>query len=62
MKARSFLDSGLSDSINAWILPTGEVISVNLQVTNASQQLSEKATGYKINSSFYLRYVDQAPV
>ncbi|KOB75950.1 Uncharacterized protein OBRU01_06549, partial [Operophtera brumata] len=31
VKARSFLESGLSDLINAWILPTGAVIAVNFQ-------------------------------
>lgn len=64
VKARSFLDNGLSDVINAWVLPNGAVIAVNFQVTNSSQPLKKKEgdNGFRINSSFYLRYVEQAPV
>lgn len=62
VKAKSFLDSGLADLINAWILPTGSVMAVNFQVANVSQPLTKKANGYYIDSNFYLRYVDQAAV
>lgn len=62
VKARSFLDSGLSDVINAWVLPSGAVIAVNFQVMNSTQEDSHEESGYKITSNFYLRYIDQAPV
>lgn len=62
MKAKAFLDSGLSDTINAWILPNGAVTAISFQVTNSSQPLLQGTNGYKLNSNFYLRSVDQAPV
>ncbi|XP_030037489.2 ER membrane protein complex subunit 10 isoform X2 [Manduca sexta] len=62
VKAKTFLDNGLTDAINAWMLPTGAVIAINFQVTNSSQSLQQDKDGYIINSKFYLRYVDQAPV
>ncbi|KAJ8724972.1 hypothetical protein PYW07_015930 [Mythimna separata] len=61
VKAKAFLDNGLSDVINAWVLPNGAVIAVSFQVTNSSQPLPNRASN-KINSNFYLRYVEQAPV
>ncbi|XP_049865038.1 ER membrane protein complex subunit 10 [Pectinophora gossypiella] len=62
MKAQAFLDNGLSDMINAWVLPNGAVIAVSFQVTNKSQPLVQDKEGYSINSNFFLRYVEQAPV
>ncbi|XP_053600195.1 ER membrane protein complex subunit 10 [Plodia interpunctella] len=63
VKARAFLESGLSDVINAWVLPNGAVIVVSFQVANSSRPLKyESDKGYSINSNFYLRHVDQAPV
>lgn len=63
VKAKAFLENGLSDVINAWVLPNGAVIAVSFQVTNSSQPLIPIGNnGYRINSNFYLRYVDQAPV
>ncbi|CAH4033486.1 ER membrane protein complex subunit 10 [Pieris brassicae] len=63
VKAKAFLENGLSDVISAWVLPNGEVIAVTFQVMNASQpnQLKQNSE-YQINSNFYLRHVDQAPV
>ncbi|CAG9791929.1 unnamed protein product [Diatraea saccharalis] len=61
MKAQSFLDSGLSDVIDAWLLPNGDVMAVSFQVHNSSQALSF-GNNNKIHSKFYLRYVEQAPV
>ncbi|RVE43108.1 hypothetical protein evm_012249 [Chilo suppressalis] len=60
LKAKAFLDSGLSDVINVWVLPNGAVMAVNFQVDNSSQALS--LSNNKIHSKFYLRYVEQAPV
>ncbi|XP_026765078.2 ER membrane protein complex subunit 10 [Galleria mellonella] len=62
VKARSFLENGLSDVINAWMLPNGAVTAVNFQVTNSSKALQHNKDGYLINSKFFLRYVEQAPV
>lgn len=62
VKSASFLDNGLQDVINAWVLPNGAVTAVSFQVTNTSQPLHKISNGYKIHSSFYLRYVEQAPV
>uniref|UniRef100_A0A2H1VLM8 ER membrane protein complex subunit 10 n=1 Tax=Spodoptera frugiperda TaxID=7108 RepID=A0A2H1VLM8_SPOFR len=62
VKARAFLGNGLSDVINAWVLPNGAVTAVSFQVTNASQPLSLESGTQKINSNFFLRYVEQAPV
>lgn len=60
VKAQSFLDCGLSDMINVWVLPNGAVVAVNFQVTNTSQQFHQKSG--KIHTSFYLQQFDQAPV
>lgn len=62
VKAAAFLANGLSDVINAWVLPNGAVIAVSFQVTNSTQPLLKGSSSYKINSNFYLRYVEQAPV
>ncbi|PZC81986.1 hypothetical protein B5X24_HaOG211542 [Helicoverpa armigera] len=62
VKAGAFLANGLSDVINAWVLPNGAVIAVSFQVTNSSQPLPREGSNYRINSNFYLRYVEQAPV
>ncbi|KAI8440170.1 hypothetical protein MSG28_001561 [Choristoneura fumiferana] len=62
VKAQAFLENGLSDVINAWILPNGAVIAVNFQVSNGSQPMLGNKNEYKINSNFYLRHIDQAPV
>ncbi|XP_013185636.2 ER membrane protein complex subunit 10 [Amyelois transitella] len=63
VKARAFLESGLSDVINAWVLPNGAVTVVSFQVANISRTLQyETNERYAVNSNFYLRYVDQAPV
>lgn len=62
VKADAFLENGLSDVINAWVLPNGAVIAVSFQVTNSSQPLLKGASSHKINSNFFLRYVEQAPV
>lgn len=63
VKAKAFLESGLSDLINAWVLPNGAVIAVSFQITNMSQPLTQaKIDNYPINSKFYLHHVDQAPV
>ncbi|CAB3224954.1 unnamed protein product [Arctia plantaginis] len=62
VKAGSFLANDFSDVINAWVLPNGAVIAVSFQVNNSSQLLQKQSNGHKINSSFYLRYVEQAPV
>ncbi|XP_028177340.1 ER membrane protein complex subunit 10 [Ostrinia nubilalis] len=62
VKAQAILDSGLSDVINAWVLPNGAIMAVSFQVDNASQPLVYGSNNYKIHSNFYLRYVEQAPV
>ncbi|CAG9563634.1 unnamed protein product [Danaus chrysippus] len=64
VKAKYFLDSRLSDVINAWILPNGEVMAVTFQVTNTTNGnvLEATAAEYEINSKFYVNHVDQAPV
>lgn len=62
VKAQAFLESGLSDVINAWILPNGAVMAVSFQVNNSSQYMTEGRNNYDIHSNFYLRYVEQAPV
>ncbi|XP_075972831.1 ER membrane protein complex subunit 10 [Anticarsia gemmatalis] len=62
VKAGSFIANGLTDVINAWVLPNGAVTAVSFQVTNSSQPMQKGSNGFKINSSFYLRYVEQAPV
>ncbi|XP_028037582.1 ER membrane protein complex subunit 10 [Bombyx mandarina] len=62
VKAQAFLENGLSDVINAWILPNGAVIAVNFQVANSTQPLKQATNEYKLNSKFYLRYIEQAPV
>ncbi|XP_041972830.1 ER membrane protein complex subunit 10-like [Aricia agestis] len=63
VKAAAFLESGLSDLISVWVLPCGEVIAVNFQVANSSKTDTQyRSPTYDINSKFYLRQVDQAPV
>ncbi|XP_045492132.1 ER membrane protein complex subunit 10 [Colias croceus] len=62
VKAKAFLENGLSDVISAWVLPSGEVIAVTFQVTNSSQSHGLHRSDYDIHSDFYLRHVDQAPV
>lgn len=64
VKAKTFLDNGLSDVINAWVLPNGAVIAVSFQVNNSSQPRLPRSVGdeYKITSNFYLRQVEQAAV
>ncbi|CAH2091905.1 unnamed protein product [Euphydryas editha] len=64
IKAKSFLENGLSDIIRAWVLPNGEVIALSLQAANSSQSKSMeyKNAENKLNSSFYIRHVDQAPL
>ncbi|XP_045459670.1 ER membrane protein complex subunit 10 [Melitaea cinxia] len=64
IKAKSFLENGLSDIIRAWVLPNGEVIALSLQAGNTSQTkpIEYKSTDNKLNSSFYIRHVDQAPL
>ncbi|XP_063379827.1 ER membrane protein complex subunit 10 [Cydia fagiglandana] len=63
VKAQAFLDNGLSDVINAWILPNGAVIAVNFQVANGTQPIVQGSQNeYKLKSNFYLRHIDQAPV
>lgn len=62
VKAQAFLENGLSDVINAWILPNGAVIAVNFQVGNGSQPVLGNKNEFKIKSNFYLRHIDQAPV
>lgn len=62
VKAQDFLNSGLSDVISAWVLPSGAVMAINFQVDNSSQALVLGSNNYKIHSNFYLRYVEQAPV
>lgn len=63
VKAKAFLENGLSDVVSAWVLPNGEVIAVTFQVMNATQPDPLKQDSqYQINSNFYLRHVDQAPV
>lgn len=62
VKAQAFLNSGLSDVINAWILPNGAVMAVSFQVDNSSQALLHGSNNHKIQSKFYLRHVEQAPV
>lgn len=64
IKAKSFLENGLSDIIRAWVLPNGEVIALSLQTGNTSQPkpIEYKSTDNKLNSSFYIRHVDQAPL
>lgn len=64
VKAQLFLNTGLSDIINAWVLPNGEVIAVSFQVANSSfvQSLDYENNEYEVNSKFFVRHVDQAPV
>lgn len=62
VKAQAFLDNSLTDIINAWVLPNGAIAAVSFQVANFSEPLDRKAEEYSINSEFYLRQVDQAPV
>lgn len=62
VKASTFLANGLTDVISAWVLPNGAVTAVNFQVTNSSDPLQKSNQGYRINSNFFLRYVEQAPV
>ncbi|KAM3968154.1 ER membrane protein complex subunit 10 [Aphomia sociella] len=62
VKARSFLENGLSDVINAWMLPNGAVTAVGFQVANSSQPFHDSKDGYMVNSKFYLRHVEIAPV
>lgn len=63
VKAQAFLENGLSDVINAWILPDGVLMAVSFQVDNSSQPLMQgNNNNYKVHSNFYLRYVEQAPV
>ncbi|XP_059060135.1 ER membrane protein complex subunit 10 [Achroia grisella] len=62
VKARSFLENGLSDVINAWMLPNGAITAVNFQATNSSKPLQASKDGYLVNSKFYLRHVELAPV
>ncbi|CAH0717225.1 unnamed protein product, partial [Brenthis ino] len=64
VKAQLFLDTGLSDIINAWVLPNGEVMAVSFQVANLSfvQSLDYERNEYEVNSKFFVRHVDQAPV
>ncbi|XP_026491718.2 ER membrane protein complex subunit 10 isoform X1 [Vanessa tameamea] len=64
VRAKRFLESGLSDIIRAWVLPNGEVIALSLQVANTSQpkNIEYKSSEYKLNSTFYIRHVDPAPL
>ncbi|CAH2063353.1 unnamed protein product, partial [Iphiclides podalirius] len=64
VKAKTFLDNGLSDVINAWVLPNGAVIAVSFQVNNSSQTRLPRNVGSvnKITSNFYLRQVEPAAV
>ncbi|KAJ0179292.1 hypothetical protein K1T71_005004 [Dendrolimus kikuchii] len=62
MKAQAFLENGLSDVINAWVLPSGGVIAVSFQTTNNTQSIHHNGKAFKIYSNFYLRHIDQAPV
>ncbi|XP_023949333.2 ER membrane protein complex subunit 10 [Bicyclus anynana] len=64
VKAKLFLENRLSDVISSWILPNGEVIAVTFQVNNLSQNqsLQYHKGEYPINSNFYVRHVDLAPV
>ncbi|CAK1551742.1 unnamed protein product [Leptosia nina] len=63
VKAKGLLENGLSDIISAWVLPSGEVIAVTFQVMNSTQTNALNLDSeYPINSDFYLRHVDQAPV
>ncbi|XP_072941922.1 ER membrane protein complex subunit 10 [Epargyreus clarus] len=60
VKAQAFLESGLMDIINVWMLPNGEVIAVNIQVANSSEPKTT-SHGY-IHSNVYIHHIDQAPV
>lgn len=66
VKAQLFLDNGLSDVINAWVLPNGEVIAVNFQVANSSLHNNdlnyERNDEYALNTKFFIHHVEQAPV
>ncbi|XP_068627896.1 ER membrane protein complex subunit 10 [Battus philenor] len=64
VKAKAFLDNGLADVINAWVLPNGAVIAVSFQVNNSSEsQLPLNINKeHKVTSNFYLRQVEQATV
>lgn len=63
VKAQAFLDNGLSDIINAWVLPNGALTAVSFQVANSSESLAYHSDSqYPINSIFYLRQIEQAPV
>lgn len=62
MKAQAFLENGLCDVINAWVLPNGGVIAVSFQTTNNTQSVNTADKTYKLYSNFYLRHIDQAPV
>ncbi|CAK1578297.1 unnamed protein product [Parnassius mnemosyne] len=64
VKAKAFMDNGLSDVINAWVLPNGAVIAVSFQVNNSSQSRIPRSVNndYKITSNFYLRHVEPAAV
>lgn len=62
MKAQAFLENSLSDVINTWVLPNGAVVAVNFQTTNNTQSRYSKENGYKVNTNFYLRHVELAPI
>ncbi|CAG4964838.1 unnamed protein product [Parnassius apollo] len=64
VKAKAFMDNGLSDVVNAWVLPNGAVIAVSFQVNNSSQSRFPRSVNndYKITSNFYLRHVEPAAV
>ncbi|XP_046978558.1 ER membrane protein complex subunit 10 isoform X1 [Vanessa cardui] len=64
VRAKRFLESGLSDIIRAWVLPNGEVIALSLQVANTSElkDVEYRSSEYKLNSTFYIRHVDPAPL
>ncbi|XP_014355826.2 ER membrane protein complex subunit 10 [Papilio machaon] len=62
VKAKAFLENGLTDVINAWVLPNGAVIAVSFQVNNSSEYQFPQSVNneYKIKSNFYLRHVEPA--
>ncbi|CAH0628940.1 unnamed protein product [Chrysodeixis includens] len=62
VKADAFIEKGLADIINVWVLPNGAVIAVSFQVTNTTQPLNKDAKSHQVYSNFFLRYVELAPI
>ncbi|GBP59535.1 General transcription factor II-I repeat domain-containing protein 2 [Eumeta japonica] len=63
IKAQAYLDNGLSDVINTWVNHNGAVAAINFQVANSTSAYDyESHPEYRLNSNFFLRHVEQAPV